>query len=145
MAAMGRGGEVNRLVEEGLKELALHEVGHTLGLSHNMRSSQLRSPSEVHDAQLTKGILIGSVMDYAPTNLAPKGVEQGDFYTTRPGPYDVWAIQFGYQEDMQGHIRDAHLARSAEPELAFGNDADDMRRPGRGIDPRVMILSLIHI
>ena len=139
MIATGRGGEVNRLVEEGLKELALHEVGHTLGLSHNMRSSQLRSPDEVHDPDVTQGILIGSVMDYAPTNLAPKGVKQGDFYTTRPGPYDVWAIQFGYQEDMQGQIRETHLARSAEPELAFGNDADDMRRPGRGIDPRVMI------
>ena len=29
------------------------------------------------------------------------------------------------------------LARSTEPALAFGNDADDMRSPGGGIDPRV--------
>jgi hypothetical protein len=31
------------------------------------------------------------------------------------------------------------LSRSTEPALAYGNDADDMRAPGRHIDPRVMI------
>ncbi|GIR63379.1 MAG: hypothetical protein CM15mP68_0450 [Pseudomonadota bacterium] len=31
------------------------------------------------------------------------------------------------------------LARSVKPELAYGNDADDMRRPGRGIDPHINI------
>ncbi len=30
-------------------------------------------------------------------------------------------------------------SRSFEPELTFGNDADDMRSPGPGIDPRVMV------
>ena len=40
---------------------------------------------------------------------------------------------------MVGSVREAHLARSAEPALAFGNDADDMRGAGRGIDPRVMV------
>ena len=127
MAVIGRGSDVTRMVDEGLRELALHEVGHTLGLSHNMRASQLRSPDEIHNPDMTQGVLIGSVMDYAPTNLAPRGVPQGDFYTTRPGPYDTWAIQFGYQENMVGSVREEHLARSAEPALAFGNDADDMR------------------
>ncbi|MEK9890250.1 MAG: zinc-dependent metalloprotease [Gammaproteobacteria bacterium] len=139
MAVIGRGSDVTRMVDEGLRELALHEVGHTLGLSHNMRASQLRSPDEIHNPDVTQGVLIGSVMDYAPTNLAPKGTPQGDFYTTRPGPYDTWAVQFGYQENMVGSVREAHLARSAEPALAFGNDADDMRGAGRGIDPRVMV------
>jgi hypothetical protein len=31
------------------------------------------------------------------------------------------------------------LAKSTLPELTFGNDADDMRSPGKAIDPRVMI------
>ena len=38
MAVIGRGSDVTRMVDEGLRELALHEVGHTLGLSHNMRA-----------------------------------------------------------------------------------------------------------
>ena len=55
------------------------------------------------------------------------------------GPYDIWAIQFGYTPFKSKIERDALLARSTEPALIFGNDADDMRSPGKAIDPRVMI------
>ena len=54
------------------------------------------------------------------------------------GPYDVWAVQFGYTPFNDDSEREALLARSTEPELIFGNDADDMRSPGKAIDPRVM-------
>jgi hypothetical protein len=139
MMAMGTTANMGEMVEQALYELALHEVGHTLGLNHNMRASQLHNNQDIHDASITKGVLIGSVMDYAPVNLAPPGREQGDFYISKPGPYDVWAIQFGYDTTMEGDRRIAHLARSAEPQLAFGNDADDMRSPGKAIDPRVNV------
>jgi hypothetical protein len=139
MAALGDMSNKDTIVEEALYELALHEVGHTLGLSHNMRSSQLHSNENIHNPSVTDGILIGSVMDYAPINLAPPGQEQGNFFTTKPGPYDTWAIQFGYDTEMVGHKRIAHLARSTEAQLAFGNDADDMRSPGKAIDPRVNV------
>ncbi len=139
MASMGDSAEMGAVVQESLKELALHEVGHTLGLNHNMRSSQLRSNDQIHDASVTRGVLIGSVMDYGSINFAPPGREQGNYYTTRPGPYDIWAIQFGYDPDLTGEARQAHLARSKEPQLAFGNDADDMRSAGKAIDPRVNV------
>ncbi len=139
LTALGDTGRMAELVESSLYELALHEVGHTLGLNHNMKSSQLRSNDEIHNADITQGVILGSVMDYGAVNLAPPGQEQGDFYTVKPGPYDVWAIQFGYDPDVSGEARVAHLARSSEPQLAFGNDADDMRSPGRAIDPRVNI------
>ena len=139
MAAGGTDADMSKMVEQGLYELALHEVGHTLGLNHNMRASQLHTPEDIHNPEKTQGILIGSVMDYGSVNLAPPGVEQGDYYSVRPGPYDVWAIQFGYSPELEGEARADHLARSTEPELAFGNDADDMRSAGRAIDPRVMI------
>jgi len=122
--------------------LTLHEVGHTLGLNHNMKASQLHNATDVHNAELTKEIgLIGSVMDYPAPNFAPNGVKQGQFYTTTPGPYDIWAIKFGYDPDLADPEKmAAHLAKSNDPQLAFGNDADDMRSAGfSGIDPRVMI------
>lgn len=134
--------ETTELIKESLYYLILHEVGHTLGLNHNMRSSQLHSPDEVHNRELTSKVgLTGSVMDYPAVNLAAPGRQQGQYYTTRPGPYDRWAIQFGYAEDTPDDAGwlDALLDRSTEPELAFGNDADDMRSPGKAIDPRVMI------
>ena len=130
---------LNELVKESIYYLMLHEVGHTLGLNHNMKASILHGPDEVHDKSVTNGAPTASVMDYPAINIAPPGVEQGDYYMTRPGPYDDWAIEFGYSPDVEGDARDALLARSTEPGNTFGNDADDMRAPGAGIDPRVMI------
>ena len=69
-------------------------------------------------------------MDYAPTNLL-RGARRKATSTTRPGPYDTWAVQFGYQENMVGSVREASCSFSGAS-LAFGNDADDMRGAGRG-------------
>ena len=146
----GQGGDAlqqRKLLDQGLRMLVLHEVGHTLGLNHNMKASQMFGPREIHDSSVTQGILSGSVMDYHAINVAPPGVTQGDFYQTRPGPYDDWVIEYGYSpalaDDEAEHQRlQTILSRSTRPELAFGNDADDMRRAGRHIDPRVMISDL---
>ena len=131
--------ELTELVKESIYYLMLHEVGHTLGLNHNMKASTQWSPDEVHDASVTNGAPTASVMDYPAINIAPPGKTQGDYYMTRPGPYDDWAITFGYGTDIEGDARAALLAQSTEPGHIFGNDADDMRSPGAGIDPRVMI------
>lgn len=133
-------GEMTQLMEEALHFLALHEVGHTLGLQHNMKSSQLHSADEVHDPSITREEgLVGSVMDYPAVNVAPPDVEQGQYYTTRPGPYDEWAVEYGYTPNASEETLDEILSRSTDPDLAFGNDADDMRAPGKAIDPEVMV------
>lgn len=133
-------GEMTQLMEEALHFLALHEVGHTLGLQHNMKSSQLHPTDEVHDASVTRDEgLVGSVMDYPAVNVAPPGTDQGQYYTTRPGPYDRWAVEYGYTPDASEEQLDEILSRSTDPDLAFGNDADDMRAPGKAIDPEVMV------
>ena len=131
----------NELIKQSLYYLTLHEVGHTLGLNHNMKASQLHAFADIHDQTKTGAVgLTGSVMDYPAVNIAAKGQAQGDFYTMRPGPYDLWAIEFGYSPDMDDAAkRAALLARSGEAALTFGNDADDMRSNGKAIDPRVMI------
>ncbi|MCH7731165.1 MAG: zinc-dependent metalloprotease [Candidatus Marinimicrobia bacterium] len=140
--------EKQQLIEEALMWLVLHEVGHTLGLMHNFKSSQLHSIENIHNKSLTKAMgLIGSVMDYPAINVALSRDKQGQYYSTRPGPYDVWAIEYGYTPTLDDHEAEVArqefiLVRSTEPELAFGNDADDMRRAGRGIDPRIMIYDM---
>ena len=140
--------ELDRLTREALYYLALHEVGHTLGLNHNFRSSHLHNPVDIHRAELTeKTGLTGSVMDYPTVNVAPLGVKQGQYYTTRPGPYDTWAIQFGYSEALEDPVAEAKrlediAGQSHRPELAFANDGDDMRDPGKAIDPRAMLFDL---
>ena len=132
-----------KLVEESIYYLILHEVGHTFGLNHNMKATQSRSYETTHIESAQKGGLIASVMDYPSINFAPKGKKQAHYYTIRPGAYDIWAIQFGYDPTLDDpKKREAHLARSTEKLLAFGNDADDMRSNGRGIDPRINIYDM---
>ena len=132
--------EMERMKKEAMKALIMHEVGHTLGLNHNMKASQLFSPEQLADADFIKGkCLTGSVMDYAGINLTTDRSKQGQYYDTSVGPYDVWAIQFGYTLFKNEAEKETLLNQSTKPELIFGNDADDMRAPGKAIDPRVMI------
>lgn len=129
----------SKMINEFLYYLILHEIGHTLGLNHNMKSSQYLSLKDIHNEDLTSEIgLTGSVMDYPSINYNADRKKQGEYWPTRPGPYDLWAIQFGYQE-MSMDERKALLEKSTDPNLTFGNDADDMRSPGKAIDPRVNI------
>ena len=131
--------ELEKVKKESMKALIMHEVGHTLGLNHNMKASQLFSPEELYDAEFIQGkALTGSVMDYAGLNINPDRDKQGHYADMAVGPYDIWAIQYGYQPFENEKDREALLERSTEPELIFGNDADDMRSPGKAIDPRVM-------
>jgi hypothetical protein len=127
-------------VNEFLHYLILHEMGHTMGLNHNMKSSQLHAIKDLNNQAITSKIgLIGSVMDYPAVNFSNDRKAQGNYWTTVPGPYDVWAIEFAYKPGMTEQQRNDLLARSTEPQLMFGNDADDMRWPGKAIDPRVNI------
>jgi hypothetical protein len=135
--------ENSKMIKEFLHYLVLHELGHTLGLNHNMKASQLHSLAKIHDEAFTSKMgLMGSVMDYPSVNVAADRSKQGQYYTTRPGPYDIWAIQFAYQTNRTAEETEALLNRSTEHDLLFGNDADDMRSPGKAIDPRVNIYDL---
>jgi hypothetical protein len=139
-SALGKSIKENKqLVEESIYYLLLHEVGHTLGLNHNMKASQLNDLATLNERSVTEKIgLTGSVMDYPAINFANNKYKQGQYYTTRPGPYDIWAIQFAYSPELgNAKKRETHLARSTEHQLAFGNDADDMRSAGKALDPRI--------
>jgi hypothetical protein len=140
--------EIVEMHRQFLTYLIMHEMGHTLGLNHNMKSSQLWSPAEINNTALTRVHgLTGSVMDYPAINVALDKSKQGDYYTMLAGPYDLWAIEFGYRPFGSGEEKEGIakiLSRSNEPQLAFGNDGDDMRSPGKAMDPRVNINDLTN-
>jgi hypothetical protein len=137
--------EFSEFQRQALTMLILHELGHTFGLNHNMKASQLHSPTDIHSKELAETIgLTGSVMDYSTVNVARDRSKQGYYYDIKPGPYDNWAIEYGYSTALEDSAAEeerltAILARSSQKELFFGNDAEDMRAPGKAIDPRVMI------
>ena len=128
--------EDNDPLMQYITNLTLHEVGHTLGLRHNFRGSFKYSPSEIHNKELTGNTIMNSVMDYDPINVAPKGTEQGIFFSTVPGEYDKWAIKFGYTPGLTNEERKNILLDSVKPELNFGTDDEAMSYPGNNIDPR---------
>jgi hypothetical protein len=105
----------------------MHEVGHSLGLRHNFKASTMLTADQLNDTSITrvKG-LVGSVMDYSPINLAPKGQKQGDFYSTTIGPYDYWAIEYAYKPidgDEEAELKKI-AARAPEHDLVFATDED---------------------
>jgi hypothetical protein len=126
---------LEKLIQQGLKEVTMHEVGHTLGLRHNFKGSKWQNLKDMNDAEKCKGCLVATVMDYNPTNIVPKGWKQGDYYATTLGPYDLWAIEYGYKPLSGGTNSELSelkkiAARSGEPAHAFATDEDT-----RGTDP----------
>lgn len=107
-----------------LADLVAHEVGHTMGLRHNFKASSVYDIAEMNSEELKgKKPFAGSVMDYNPTNFfVNEGEVQGDYAMIGVGPYDMWAIEYGYTLDEKKLPK--ILKRVAEPELIFGTDED---------------------
>lgn len=121
-----------------LANLVAHEVGHTLGLRHNFKGSALHDLATINSEDF-EGDVSSSVMDYVPTNIrVSNGETQGPFVSSGIGPYDLWAIEFGY--GPKKNLKKV-LARVAEPELQFATDEDTTgpdplaRRYDFGSDP----------
>jgi hypothetical protein len=118
-----------------LKDVVMHEVGHTLGLRHNFRASTVYTEAQLADPAFTKANgIAGSVMEYNAVNIALPGERQGEFGMATLGPYDYWAIEYAYKPlapATEASDLKAIAARSNEPLLAFSTDQD----ANYGIDP----------
>ncbi len=125
------GDEQKKLIQQGLRLVAMHEVGHTLGLRHNFKGSSVASLKQINAKKTTdRRSATTSVMDYLPVNIVPEGDFQGPYYPTRLGAYDYWAIDYGYRP-ISGTTPKAELttllkiaSRSGESQLAFATDED---------------------
>ncbi|HVZ77373.1 MAG TPA: zinc-dependent metalloprotease, partial [Gemmatimonadaceae bacterium] len=109
-----------------VRQVAAHETGHTLGLSHNYIASTYER---------------GSVMDYPPPRVrldAHGNIDLSDAYAVGPGAYDVWAIHWGYGIFPRGMERDslrAIVADGLKKGYLYLSDGD--ARPDFASDPRV--------
>jgi Met-zincin/Domain of unknown function (DUF5117) len=122
---------MRRYIHEYLRLIIAHEVGHTLGLRHNFRGSTYLSPEEINNTEITRTRgMVSSVMDYIPPNIAPAGVKQGDYFPNVVGPYDVWAIRYGYtpipgaNPIAEKSFLDKIADESDKPELSYSTDED---------------------
>ena len=134
------------LMGELLAYVITHEVGHTLGLPHNMLSSGLYPTDSLRSGAYTRANGTSySIMDYARNNYV---AQPGDNVQLMPkiGPWDYYTINWGYRRfpgrntpESERQVLDS-LARlqDAHPEYRFGNmDGIDPRaeREGLGDDP----------
>jgi hypothetical protein len=134
--------QADKLAQQYVKDVIMHEVGHTLGLRHNFKASTAYSLAQMQDPRFTREFgLSSSVMDYLPFNIAPANENQGDYVMGSLGAYDYWAIAYGYSpfEAAQEAAGLAQItAQSVRPELAFATDEDaGYGSMAEGIDPDV--------
>ena len=121
------------LAQAYVKDVVMHEVGHTLGLRHNFKGSTAFTAEQLQDAEFTKENGLGSsVMDYHPYNLAGPGEKQGEYVMSTLGAYDYLAVQYAYaplDENKEADtLNEIAKKTTTDPQLAFETDeaADDM-------------------
>jgi hypothetical protein len=134
-------------IGEMLEHVTMHEVGHTLGLAHNFRSSTSTPAAKLNDkAWTSEHGLTSSVMDYASPNLSRDKSKQGSYYGVTAGTCDLWNIRYGYEPsgttDLAADYAYAKKIadQSAQAGHEFSDDSDTY--PQDALDPRTNIWDL---
>jgi hypothetical protein len=115
-----------------------HEVGHTLGLPHNMGSSAAYPVDSLRSASFTKKFgTAPSIMDYARFNYIAQPEDKGVALMPDIGPYDKHAIEWGYRPildktavDEKETLNKWILDRADNPIYRFGH-----QQAGGVVDP----------
>ena len=128
------------LMGDAARFVACHEVGHSLGLRHNMRASAAYSVDSLRSASFTSRIggTSSSIMDYARFNYIAQPKDGVKALSPHIGPYDILAIEWGYRwyptEELAGIELEKLLKKHDAPLYRYSET-----QPARtAVDPRAM-------
>ncbi|WP_051209858.1 zinc-dependent metalloprotease [Gelidibacter mesophilus] len=122
-----------------IRFVSSHEVGHTIGLPHNMGSSAAYKVDDLRNAEFTKKYgTAPSIMDYARFNYVAQPGDEGVALMPNIGIYDKYAIAWGYRpildaqtpEDEKKTLDSWILKHAGDPMYRFGK-----QQSGGVIDP----------
>lgn len=121
-----------------IRFVSSHEVGHTLGLPHNMGSSSAYPVDSLRSASFTKKYgTAPSIMDYARFNYVAQPEDKGVALMPNIGIYDKYAIEWGYRpildtsaEDEKPILDQWILKHDGDPLYRFGH-----QQAGDVVDP----------
>jgi hypothetical protein len=125
-------------IGEMMRMVIAHEVGHALGLPHNMKASSAYPTDSLRSARFTQEYgLTPSIMDYARVNYVAQPGDEGVKYIRMMGPYDLYAINWGYRylpeaetsEEEKATLDKWILDKADNPWYQFGNGYG-------GVDPQ---------
>src|SRR3954468_17169465 len=131
----------DRFIGDVIREIVAHEVGHTLGLRHNFKASAWLSESDIKKRRDTSDEpLVASVMDYNPVvYFAGDNIDKlRHFQTPCIGPYDYWAIEYGYKpadKVAEKEMLQQIAGQCTKREYAYATDEDTMGL--NSVDPLV--------
>ena len=126
----------DELMGDLIRFVSSHEVGHTLGLRHNMGSSNQTPVEKLRDKEwVEKNGHTISIMDYARFNYVaqPEDNIGKDGLYPRINDYDKWAIEYGYKATPYKTPKEDHLywnkviidRLASNPRLWFGGEGGD--------------------
>lgn len=143
----------NAFAQQEIRAVILHESGHDFGLQHNFIGHEAYTARQIQSKAFTGRYgVASSVMEYAPLNIWPRGTPQGDYVQTVLGPYDYYAIRYGYgaipgaQTPYQERATLNRWASNwSNPWLRFASDEDARGfASGHSTDPRVLTYNLTN-